>query len=607
MQHFTYRHSLLLAICFLICQVSFGTAELAVNNGSKKTVFSTMDYFLSNGNGYKFSGNALNWHWDKEQSNCILKSLNTTDPRIQSIAPTANTSSNLAVFTSINEAKKAGCKTVAQIGTAMKELSEQFEAIDYPKISLFILTVLTDNTLLHWGPNSYGYQAVGSSDVPAGPPSMRVALMDQYESKRFYETEASRNFSFRFAAAQEYGPWNERFNSRQTKGVGWGFTGLTVLFLFYLVARAFRLKVFDRLPHGIQRPIFIIAIIYTIVLGIYLSRLIFYYQEDILSFITEFLGEILILLLILYWLRRVKMLLRRPVYLFFLGIFGCSILSCVVIFVNSTILLYTIGYTIDNDIGLFYWRGIMYICSLSIGCIFGLFAFLFIWKGWRATGDRYAQLNFVGTAVVFAFAFLVFVFSSIQGIEYVFASTINSKIDVYGIYFIYTMRRAILMVNAIMGLLILGLEWPKAIPVRGRMILYDPHPNVPSGYLRHNLARQQNNLRMTAPRTVPPPMARPEIAHFSNANEDAVICPTLHPNHRPNATVPNAVPVSITPPSAAHFNNANGDGMPNPTAHSNYHSSRTIPGAPLVLSPVSDDMYFYATQKDPIVRHYKDT
>jgi hypothetical protein len=115
-------HYCLFFIAYCLIQNTVQVAsELTVFYNKKPTVFATLDYFAYNRSYYVHEGQAIDWTWANNTTNCTLGLL---DENLKKITNDSldNPVSNFAIVTTINDAQQAGCKTIREVRTAAHSL-----------------------------------------------------------------------------------------------------------------------------------------------------------------------------------------------------------------------------------------------------------------------------------------------------------------------------------------------------------------------------------------------------------------------------------------------------------------------------------------------------
>jgi hypothetical protein len=95
---------------------SIVTAHLFVRTDSNSTLsLHTLDYFRYRAPNYTYAGTGIRWMWDTKSADCLLQSFNASDATFRPMLRRSFSFPDVAIVLDMDEARKAGCHTLAQV------------------------------------------------------------------------------------------------------------------------------------------------------------------------------------------------------------------------------------------------------------------------------------------------------------------------------------------------------------------------------------------------------------------------------------------------------------------------------------------------------------
>ncbi|KAI9594441.1 hypothetical protein BDF19DRAFT_122300 [Syncephalis fuscata] len=196
---------LIFTIVWILCPSTFCEGRLSIGDGNNTLTFSTLDYFNYRQPYYVRNGTSILWPWANNTipgSECTFIPVDPNRSIIVKTAQRAAEYSDTALFLFREQALNAGCQTIAQVGLAAKNLSDELHQAGFPPISLLVFIMFSNSTTPVWGPGARMYTTRNPSRIPEGPPIIDATFLNQTSSKLLFESKIIKTFGFYFEAEQ---------------------------------------------------------------------------------------------------------------------------------------------------------------------------------------------------------------------------------------------------------------------------------------------------------------------------------------------------------------------------------------------------------------------
>ncbi|KAI9591561.1 hypothetical protein BDF19DRAFT_454485 [Syncephalis fuscata] len=455
--------------CIFLWILALLSAQIAVTNArlylttKNNTVIklSTLDYFLYRQPYYHYEGAGVQWSWADNGTSCAFQPAHSSDSQLQTIAKMQSSHPDVGLFVDADEAANAGCQTIAQIGLATTKLSAQFVQSNYPPIKLIVLMKITNDTAPYWGPNSLEYVSYKPTSIPDGPPSIDIAMLDQWASQTFLDAKLTNKSVFHFMAEQEPGPWNQIFLGPKFIGYQWAYFAVISGALLYAWSRVIMLFVLRILPQDIRLIAFIITSIYCLILLFYLTAQTISYKQEIIDAVVYGLSSISLIIIIFRWASHCKNIFSNISLVCFQITIVISIMLAIIIFIMNMIIscggIELRKYIMASFIGCY----IMPFFPLASFINFGGFAIWFGCCAYRMKDYRELRARFIQLTLFSTIASITFIYTMLDNLLLALElkNVQNETITKTALFYIF--GHTALLIRALVCLTILGVRWPK--------------------------------------------------------------------------------------------------------------------------------------------------
>ncbi|KAI9598189.1 hypothetical protein BDF19DRAFT_411527 [Syncephalis fuscata] len=192
-----------------------------------------------------------------DSKDCQFTPLDGSKDIVQKVAKEAAQSPDTGIIVSWSNARRNGCRSIAQLATAAQKISDNLKTIGFPPVSYLAIMSQSADELEDWGPNT-----VKSTGLPSLNPStgqgLAIALINQQDTTRFYNS-ININDNYSFIAKSDPGPWNRTFTSRGYFIFQWVMFGLIAVSAVVALGRAFWQMIRGAYFYGDSRTILLIV------------------------------------------------------------------------------------------------------------------------------------------------------------------------------------------------------------------------------------------------------------------------------------------------------------------------------------------------------------
>ncbi|KAI8057812.1 hypothetical protein BDF22DRAFT_730598 [Syncephalis plumigaleata] len=367
---------------------------------------------------------------------------------------------DVAIVLDMDDARNAGCHTLAQMGIEVDALSREFIRAKVPPVKLMIVTVTTNGSTPYWGSNAYGYQTSNPSSVPDGPPVVATALLDQSASQVLYHAAIPAYRRFYFKATEEPGPWNDMFLSSKfivAQNIAFSLTLVSLLYVCARVYQQIKLRVFSRDLYFI---IFIMFVIQSVVLLVYWKTIEVSYCGLIIKEMTVYLSRFTYSVALLYWAIQSKNLIGRIASVLFRLVIVLDIASVNVIFIlNMCLINYDEMQRIEMDNNVI-WQNIMPSLPISGMIIFNVFGIWFMWYAYQMRIYKNHCTNLLKLVVFIEWTCLVYTACSVRFFMQSFTNYVYNQETINEAAIIEIAEYTALLLRTFGCLATMGLTWP---------------------------------------------------------------------------------------------------------------------------------------------------